>query len=192
MQVIRGQWKEDLAAAVATTVVPVTFLAALVANETGGNADAIRFEPAVFSELAEVVLGKRKAYTPAGIQHPLVRTELLNYVEPAGMSDFTDCLDRLAELATSRGLTQIMGWHAVEMARPMPTPILMPTYYLQFTVELLAYFANRYKLDQSQNFPELFRCWNAGKPEGPTFDPHYVSNGLTRMDLYAQLERGEL
>ncbi len=192
MTIVRGHWREDIAAAVDQTIVPAKFLAALIANETGGNAEAVRFEPAVFSELAEVILGKRKTYSPAGIQHPLVRTELLNYVEPAGTSDFTDCLDRLSELATSRGLTQIMGWHFVEMARPMPGPMLTPTAYLQFTVELLAYFASRYSLDQSKNFPELLRSWNTGKPGGQTFDPHYVSNGLTRMEVYAELEAGRI
>jgi len=195
MTVVRGHWRDDIAAAVAETVVPPSFLAALIANESDGNAEAVRFEPAVFSELAEVILGKRKAYSPAGIQHALVRAELLNYVEPvgpgmSGMSDFSDCLGRLSELATSRGLTQIMGWHFVEMARPMPGPALLPTDYLQFTVELLAYFASRYLLDQSKNFPELFRSWNTGKPDGQTFDPHYVSNGLSRMEIYAQLEQG--
>lgn len=187
VQAIRGHWQADIRAAIEHTIVPEQFLAALIANETGGDSSAVRFERAVFSELAEVILGKRKAYSPPGIQHPLVRTELVNYVEPAGTSDFTDCLERLAELATSRGLTQIMGWHAVEMARPMPGTILVPFYFLQFTVELLGYFANRYTLDQSRNFPELFRCWNTGKPDGKTFDPHYVSNGLNRMELYAGL-----
>src|SRR2546429_324515 len=111
MQIIRGHWQEDIAAVVTTTVVPPTFLAALIANESGGNAEAVRFEPGVFHELAEVILGKRKSYSPAGIQHALMRTELLNYIEPADgpNDDFTDCLVRLAELSTSRGLTQIMG-----------------------------------------------------------------------------------
>lgn len=190
MTVVRGHWRADIAAAVESTIVPATFLAALVANETGGNADATRFEPKVFSELAEVILGKRKAYSPPGIQHPLVHAELLNYVEPAGVSDFADCLERLSELATSRGLTQIMGWHSVEMGRAMPGPRLLPSYYLQFSVELLAYFASRYTLDQSKNFPELLRCWNTGKPDGQTWDRNYVSNGLTRMEIYAELERG--
>ena len=78
------------------------------------------------------------------------------------------------------------------MARPMPGPMLTPTAYLQFTVELLAYFASRYSLDQSKNFPELLRSWNTGKPGGQTFDPHYVSNGLTRMEVYAELEAGRI
>jgi|SRR5882724_1223993 len=190
MRIVRGHWRADIAAAVESTIVPAAFLAALVANETGGNAQAVRFEPAVFSELAEVILGKRKAYSPRGVQHPLMRPELLNYIEPPGTSDFADCLERLAELATSRGLTQIMGWHSVEMARPTPGPQLTPTFYLHFTVELLAYFASHYTLDQAKDFPELFRCWNTGEPDGQTFDPHYVSNGLSRMDVYAQLERG--
>lgn len=184
MQRIRSSWAGEIAAAVETTNIPADFLAALIANESGGNADAVRFEPMVFAELAEVILGTRKHYSPAGIQHPLERPELLAYVEPGEVSDFTDCLERLAELSTSRGLTQIMGWHAVEMAKPMPSGLWAAADYLHFTAELLTYFANKYTLDVSKDFPELLRCWNTGKPDGTTFDPHYVSNGLSRMDVY--------
>jgi hypothetical protein len=184
MQSIRSAWASEIFSAVDGTVIPESFLAAVIANESRGNADATRFEPAVFSELAEVILGKLKAYSTAGISHPLGAVELLDYVEPAGTSDFRDCLERLAELATSRSLTQIMGWHFVEMGRPMPGTLLTAEAYLGFTIELLTYFANKYTLDLAKNFPELFRCWNTGRPDGQTFDPHYVSNGLSRMDLY--------
>jgi hypothetical protein len=187
MQNIQKLWATELAAAVGGTAVSEAFLAALVANESGGNADAVRFEPAVFSELAEVILGTRKGYSPAGIHHTLGRVELLDFIEPAGVSDFTDCLERLAELATSRSLTQIMGWHFVEMSHMMPGKILSAGAYLTFTIELLVYFANHYSLDLVNNVPELLRCWNTGKPDGVTSDPHYVANGVKRMSLYGSL-----
>lgn len=189
MEKIKSEWQAEISAAVLTTSVSEPFLAALVANESGGDEKAERFEPAVFATLAEVILGKRKAYTPAGIQHPLGQVELLDYIEPAGVSDFIDCLGRLAELATSRNLTQIMGWHFVEMGHAMPGPMLASSVYLTFSTELLVYFANKYALDLSKDFPALFRCWNTGKPDGQTFDPHYVSNGLNRIDLYSGLIR---
>lgn len=187
MQAIKNTWGPDILEAVDSTPIPAEFVAALIANESGGKADAERFESGVFARLAEVMLGKRKAYSPVGIQHPLGRVELLDYVEPAGTSDFADCLNRLAELATSRGLTQIMGWHAVEMSRVMPGPQLTPTFYLHFTGELLVYFANHYTLDLGKDFEPLLRCWNTGKPDGETFDPNYVPHGLHRMDLYRLL-----
>lgn len=187
MQAIHGTWDGEISAAVYGTPVPAKFVAALVANESRGNADAVRFEPAVFAALAEVILGKRAAYNPPGIAHPLGAVDLLNYVEPAAVSDFTDCLGRLAELATSRNLTQIMGWHFVEMAKAMPGALLAADFYLRFTVELVVYFANHYSLDTSKDFPELLRSWNTGKPDGQTFDPAYVPNGINRMDLYGSL-----
>ncbi len=190
MQKIKHAWEPDILEAVGETPIPAEFVAALIANESGGHVDAVRFERNVFAELGEVLLGWRKAYAPAGIQHPLGRVELLDYIEPAGVSDFADCLDRLAELATSRGLTQIMGWHAVEMSRIMPGPQLTPTFYLHFTGELLTYFANHYTLDLGKDFEPLLRTWNSGKPDGATFDPHYVANGLRRMDLYRSIQSG--
>jgi hypothetical protein len=188
MQSIKDRWHAMIVTAVNEALLPASFVAALIANESRGKEDAVRFEPHVFSELAEVILGKRPHYKPQGIARPLDRTDLLDYIEqPDPGLLFPEQLARLAELATSRSLTQIMGWHAVEMNKPMPGLHWQPADYLNFTGELLAYFANRYSLDLSKDFPALFRCWNTGEPSGQTFDPHYVSNGLSRMDLYAQL-----
>lgn len=187
LQLIKSHWSSDILEAVGETPIAPEFVAALIANESGGNSNAVRFEKNVFASLAEVILGKLHAFAPTGVQHPLGRVELLDYVEPTGISDFADCLERLAELATSRGLTQIMGWHAVEMSREMPGPQLTPTFYLHWTGELLVYFANHYALDLTRDFEKLFRCWNTGKPDGVTFDPHYVENGLRRIDLYRGL-----
>jgi len=190
MDKIKSEWQTEIVAAIETTAISESFLAALIANESGGDEKAERFEPGVFASLAEVLLGQRKTYAPAGIQHPLGQVELLDYIEPAGVNDFIDCLSRLAELATSRNLTQIMGWHFVEMRQTMPVPMLSgATIYLGFTAELLVYFANKYGLDLSKDFTQLFRCWNTGKPDGQTFDPHYVPNGLDRMELYSGLIR---
>lgn len=41
MQSIRDRWKAAIDAAVTGTAIPAKFLAALIANETGGNPDAI-------------------------------------------------------------------------------------------------------------------------------------------------------
>ena len=51
-------------------------------------------------------------------------------------------------------------------------------------LRLLAEFAAGYQLDLGHEFPEMFCCWNTGRPYGRTYDPHYVARGLARMELY--------
>jgi hypothetical protein len=179
----------------ATSSVPPAFLAALVANESGGLQSVTRFEPAVCSRLADVIMSRKAAYEPRGISRPLGRQEIMLFVSPAEAApavvkspvySFTDSLKRLEWLATSRGLTQIMGWHTVEFSKP-PGVIEEALGNLQFALVLLAYFANKYQLDLQKEFAELFTCWNTGEPDGKTFDPNYVPNGLARMQTYAQL-----
>src|SRR5579885_2603881 len=48
------------------------FLAALIANEFGGDPDATRFEPAVFAALGEVLLGQKARYGSIGAQDLLL------------------------------------------------------------------------------------------------------------------------
>lgn len=184
-----------LAPAAAGKPLPESFLAALVANESGGNPNALRFEPAVFLALGEVLIGQKAHYFPSGASHPLGNLDLLAYVSPEDTGvvalgftgDFTMRLKRLQQLATSYGLTQIMGWHAIEMAKPFGVLTGGPVGQIGFTVELLTYFANRYSLNMAADFEALLRCWNTGKPTGTTFDLAYVPNGLHRMGLYEAL-----
>lgn len=184
-----------LAPAVTGKPLPESFLAALVANESGGNPNALRFEPAVFLALGEVLIGQKSNYFPAGCQHPLGSADLISYAWPAESvppgttapviaGGFIAGLKRLQQLATSYGLTQIMGWHAVEMSKPFGVLTGGPVGQIGFTVELLTYFANRYTLNMAADFEAMLRCWNTGKPAGATFDLAYVPNGLHRMGLY--------
>ena len=91
--------------------------------------------------------------------------------------------EALRELATSWGLTQIMGYHMVGRAGT-PHDLVEPRFHFRVALELLAEFAERYQLNLARDFAELFRCWNTGQPYGATADPAYVENGLRRMDLY--------
>lgn len=185
MQQIFDKYHLVLASAVAgSTVLSESFLAALVANESGGDHTAQRFEPTVFVALADVMVGKKAAYAPAGIAHPLGAQDFLALVDPG----FINGLRRLQALATSWGLTQIMGWHAVEMGKSTASALsTTPADQIAFTIELLTYFANRYTLHMGTDFEAMLRCWNAGKPDGKTYDPRYVPNALARMDIYAAI-----
>lgn len=187
MQRIFDTLHPQLAAAVASSSIPEEFLGALIAGESNGDPKAVRFEPAVFGRLALVLVGKKAEFAPAGIQHPLGKKDLLPYLAADG---FTANLSILVDLATSFGLTQIMGWHAVEFSKTL-WAIEDPAKHLDFTILLLAYFANKYQLDLRSEFSALFTCWNTGRPDGKTFDPAYVSNGLARMAVYAEILRGK-
>jgi hypothetical protein len=178
MQRIKSSWHAEIEAAIDGTIIPEAFLGALIANESAGNAKAERFEPVVFAQLAEVLLGTRMEY------NGLTKAALLVYIE---RSDFTDSLRNLAELATSRNLTQIMGWHFPALSEPMPGETLLAAIYLNMTVKLLTIAANDFELDLSKDFPQLLRCWNTGRPDGKTYDPQYVPNALKRMAIYGTL-----
>jgi hypothetical protein len=200
MQTIFSAWHLAIAGAVEGTAVPAELVAALVANESGGNANAKRFEPAVFGHLCEVLAGKRSLYAPAGISRPLALADLSLFVvgdrtksadqiiAAAGTIDefFKQAMQRVAELATSFGLVQIMGWHWIEFNRPAST---RPEDQLTFAAVLLVYFANKYGLDfaHASDASKFFSCWNTGEPGGHTYDPAYIPNGLGRMALYREI-----
>ena len=191
MQTIKDRWNAEISAACQSSSVAPAFLAALVANESSGRNDAQRFEPAVFERLKEVLLGARPHYAPAGIKHPLTRADLLAYCSPgAGQEreDFSTELQYLHNLATSWGLTQIIGWHMVEFQTGQGTALLAtPGGNLQLATRLLAWFAEHYSIDLASGFGDLFTCWNTGEPTGQTFDPNYVANGLERMRIWEAL-----
>lgn len=181
--------------------VPPELVAAIIANESGGNEFATRFEPAVFAELCEVLTGRRMLYSPPGIKNPLAACDLLAFVAPQlsgkptviGMPDdlsvlFRQCLGRAAELATSYSLTQIMGWHWLEFKRPAS---MRAGDQLAFTTDLLRYFASRYTLDLANDAAKLLDCWNTGLPGGHTYDPQYIPRGLARLAIYRSLLSGE-
>lgn len=193
MQNIRSRWRTAIAAAVAGTSIPEPFLAGLVGNESGGDPDAKRFEPGVLGHLWEVLLGRKGHY---GAVSP---TDLKNYVASFTATPVTapttlpaNAFQRLDELATSWGLTQIMGYHVLEWIS-IPAwyravdDLRVPESNLRSATLLLTQFANVFELDLSKDLSALLHCWNAGSPNAATFDPDYVSKAIRRMDLYSSL-----
>jgi hypothetical protein len=171
------------------TSVPEAFLAALIANESGGRPERSRWERGVFVELAEVLLTVRAKYGSLGA------TDLLPYVDPAAaletqpskIVNFQVMLQHLADLATSWGVTQIMGYHAIEFKNTFGKHSSVQD-QIDMTVKLLAQFAQHYQLDLRNDFEEMFSCWNTGGTDpSKTTDPQYVPNGLARMRLYSEL-----
>src|SRR5579859_2710640 len=184
-----------------TSSVPPEFLGALIANESGANDHAARFEPAVYRHLAAVVSGGEHAYGSirAGVLlaklgrvlHPKADDFHAHFLTPAFGSNHVAALaalpdEGLRELATSWGYTQIMGYHMVERHGEV-RDLLQPAFHFRVALELLAEFAAAHQLDLTGEFAEMFSCWNTGQPYGKTYDPMYVENGLSRMAIYKKL-----
>jgi hypothetical protein len=206
MRKIKMEAGDAIETACHSSSVPPAFVAALIANETGeqfassgmlGASNARRFEKNVLAALWEVLLGRKAAYGSIG------RKDLLLYIlsgkvardgQQEGLVTVPDTIPAnslllLDRLASSAGLTQVMGYHVLETASGCDSTedLTVPARSLRETIRLLAEFAQRYQLDLASEFPPLFTCWNTGSPNGKTFDPDYVENGLRRMQLYAGL-----
>jgi hypothetical protein len=191
-------------AACAASSVTEEFLGALVANESGGNPKAARFEPAVYYHLKAVAAETSPHFggiTPATLNaevadllHPKADAFHARYLTGAFGANHQEELatledEALRELATSWGFTQIMGYHMV--ARPGTVrELLDPERHFRIAIELLTELVEEYQLDPRREFAEMFRCWNTGRPYGETYDPHYVEHGLERMELYRQKAAG--
>jgi hypothetical protein len=197
MQQIRAKWGTQLAQVARRSSVPDFFFAALVANESGGDPSASRFEPEVLLHLIQVLLGERASYGSIGRNELLITIRMSMYTStsqlggmPGAGGSLADAailaLRRLKDLATSWGMTQIMGWHTLDYGTKLDW-LKDPLGNLEFAAKLLYSFAESYGLDVRKEFESLFRCWNTGQPNGKTFDPEYVPRGLERMKLYEQI-----
>jgi hypothetical protein len=194
----------DIQAACAYSSVPPEFLGALTANESGGDPNAVRFEPAVYSHLKALATGKSSVYS--GFRVAELEAEVQEVLHPKAAQfharflgaslpvergeQFAELEDEtLRELASSWGFTQIMGYHLIGR-RGTVQDLLEPPFHFRLAVELLSEFAEDFRLDLTREFEEMFRCWNTGSPYGETFDAAYVANGLLRMNLFREMARG--
>jgi hypothetical protein len=175
MQKIKAELGAAIDAAAATCSIPAAFFAALIANESGGNPDAQRYEPSVFSALSDVWDEKRTAYGS------ITKLSIGNYGMALSASDDSYFLK---DLATSWGVTQIMGYEAIALKIEGGAPALRdPVLALKNTTLMLNDFARRFQIAVTES-EELFDCWNTGRPHSPTYDPQYIPNGLARMQLW--------
>jgi hypothetical protein len=190
MKKIGVSFGEAIAAARASSRIPESFIAALVANESGGNPLAKRFEILHFGEILAVLAGQRSTFNPPGISRALGAADFAVFLNPDPVTTginlpFSVAMSRAVALATSAGLTQIMGWHYLEfdLAYLLPAPSVDKQ--LRMTMNLLAYFANRYTLSFTDDAAKLFACWNCGTPDpAKTYDPHYCARAVERMKIY--------
>lgn len=201
MQGIRTKYGAFIADAVAGTPFPAALLAALVANESGLNEQAARFEPKVLGDLALVLIGRKAAFGALGAQ------DIGNWLAGVNMaggngarlSPQAAVVLALANLATSWGPTQIMGYQAVAGGYALSELTGLRTHFRR-AVALLEQFRKQFDLPSDAlagqvvrlatryaDYAAYFHCWNAGSPGAPTFDPDYPGKGLARMALYESL-----
>jgi hypothetical protein len=200
MSRITSDWGAIIAQACHLSSVPPEFLAALTANESGGDPNATRFELSIYQRLRAVHEGRASQFW--NITGNALADELLEMALPYDDTPKADpdamqvpIFGKLPEdvddqdlraLATSWGLTQIMGYQMIGRRGTVATLLDPPEHY-RIALELLAEFAQHCGLDVTAEFEQMFRCWNTGRPDGKTYDSAYVPNGLARMKLY----RGE-
>jgi hypothetical protein len=187
MSRIRKTYGAAIEEATAAGSLPPEFLAALIANESGGDPTAARHEPVVLTSLLGVTLGEKAKYGSIGPVDILAFLVPLNsQVSRDPVSIVKTALLRLDSLATSWGLTQIMGYEAIPFGIQI-SDLESPATCLRITVRMLEDFAKSWNLSLSKDFDSLLGCWNTGRPHAQTADLKYIPNGLARMQIYKSL-----
>ncbi|MBW7857712.1 MAG: hypothetical protein H3C43_05335 [Leptonema sp. (in: Bacteria)] len=156
----------EIVSSVQGTEIPASYLAALISLESHppGNRDSRRFEPKVYQRLLEMKNNGRNF-----ARLPLHQIQLLSDSE-------------LRRLATSYGLTQIMGYHCLDLGCSIED--LAGQYHLVWSV---AYIRRHYlKQIVAKDWEACFRIHNTGRPEGATHRDDYTEKGLLRMKYYEQ------
>ena len=77
---VHARWHAAIAEACAYSSLPAEFLGALIANESGGNPRAARFEPAVYRHLKAVAEGRSPAY--ASLRRESLEAEIRDMLHP--------------------------------------------------------------------------------------------------------------
>lgn len=155
---------EEIDEAVEGTEIPPEYLAALISLEShpAGNRDSRRFEPGIYERLLEL----KYSGEPFG------------YIPRRKVENLND--EKLRELATSYGLTQIMGYHCLELGCSIED--LKGEFHLLWAV---AYIRDHYgKQVKQKDWDACFRIHNTGRADGTTARKDYVEKGLRRMEYY--------
>lgn len=157
--------------------VPPKFVAGLIGNEAGKDKQgkisetATRFEKHVFASLQAVRDGRRSTYS--GIKRSQIQ-------------DSSDAA--LRALATSYGITQIMGWHCINNLKCTIADLRNPDKHLFYTVRLLQLNGFPKNATKAEMDGEM-RQWNTGRENGQTYHDNYVPNAIQVRAAYSELEK---
>lgn len=187
MAKIKASMGKPIRDAIAGTPFPEFFVAALVANESSGDPTVKRLEAAIFVDLARVLAGRDPHF--GSIDAPTLQ-RILTSAGIAG-NPIQAVTNRLFDLATSWGPTQIMGYDVIPWAMTVEDLQQLPAHF-RANALLLKQMQEEFKLDVptqpgDPEWEKFFRCWNTGRPDGATTDPNYCAKGMARMALYAGL-----
>jgi len=155
---------DEITLAVKGTDIDPAYLAALISLESHppGNRKSQRFEQNIYDRLLEL---KNDGKNFGRIPRKTVMEK----------SD-----KELRDLATSFGLTQIMGFHCLDLG--CNPEDLKGMYHLQWAA---AWMQKNYgKKARERNWSSCFRIHNTGKSQGETHRRDYVERGLARMAYY--------
>jgi len=155
---------EDIEKAVTGTEISESYIAALISLESSppGNPNSARFESEVYIRLVQL----RDDGKPFGV---LSRKSLKLKSDK-----------QLREYATSYGLTQIMGFHCLDLGCNIED--LKGAYHLQWAVTWM--LKNYRSHPAKKDWASCFRIHNTGHPSGQTSRRDYVERGLSRMKYY--------
>lgn len=143
---------------------PVNYLKALIVLECSGRKKIPpRFEKHVFNKLQMVRDGKRKNY------------------EDITKNDIIDASDEaLKNLASSWGPFQLMGYKCVRLNLNIKDIRGDSSIYWG-----IKWIDQEYGEKLRKNkYEEAFRIHNTGNPNGKTYDPNYVKNGLKYIEYF--------
>jgi hypothetical protein len=185
MHSIREKFFADIQEATEGTLISPDFLAALIANETGGNPTKKRFEKNVLCQLWEVLTGRRTAFGSISRLDLIAKVIAEAQAQPQHAWPGAT-ISAIDSLATSWGLTQIMGYQSIALNFSV-ADLQIPGESLHQTQRMLAQFAAEFKLNPQADYAQLFHCWNTGRAAATTMDPAYTENGLARMQIYRDL-----
>jgi hypothetical protein len=160
---IYQKFNKEIALAVLGTDVSGPYLAALISLESHppGNASSSRFEQGIYDRLLLA-----KAGQPYGS------------INARTLARYGD--QELRDLSTSYGLTQIMGFHCLNLGCDIKD--LKSKYHLQWAVAWMQRSYGRHAA--KKDWEACFRIHNTGRPSGKTTRADYVERGLARMQYY--------
>lgn len=159
-------WNIEIERATLGTDISPNYLAALISLESHppGNASSSRFESSIYKRLLD-------------LKHDGRRFGIISRRKVSALND-----EELREMATSYGLTQIMGYHCLYLGCSIED--LKGEYHLQWAV---AWMEQNYRgLPGKRDWEGCFRIHNTGHPAGSPARKDYVERGLIRMDMYAR------
>lgn len=166
---IYNLYNKKIQEAVSGTEIPSSYLAALISLESypPGNWVSERFEPKVYDRLIQL---RDNGKSFANINREKLRK----------ISD-----TEIRMLSTSYGLTQIMGYHCLDLGCSIDD--LKSSDHLLWSI---AYIRKHYlKYIIEKKWEECFRLHNTGNPYGKTHNKDYVEKGIVRMKYYEQWEK---